>query len=76
MDVRSLWLPDHSVQALKMISANGPLQLNELQVDDVMSLGGHELIALVDDASVHVTRQGARFLSASETRSGSPQAAR
>lgn len=68
MDIRSLWLPDHSVQALKMIARTGPLPLAALHVDELMSLGGHGLIALTPDSAVATTRQGARFLSVAEAR--------
>jgi hypothetical protein len=61
METRSIRLGTPQIELLERISSAGSLPLDDLQIDDVMSLGGLRLISLDADA-VRMTPRGQRFL--------------
>ena len=61
METRSIRLGTPQLELLERISSAGSLPLDDLQLDDVMSLGGLRLISL-DAETVRMTPRGQRFL--------------
>lgn len=61
METRSIRLGTPQLELLEKISSAGSLPLDDLQIDDVMSLGGLRLISLEAD-TVRMTPRGKRFL--------------
>lgn len=61
METRSIRLGAPQLELLEKISSAGSLPLDDLQLDDVMSLGGLRLISLEADI-VRMTARGQRFL--------------
>lgn len=61
METRSIRLGTPQLELLERLSSAGSLPLDDLQIDDVMSLGGLRLISL-DADSVRMTPRGQRFL--------------
>jgi hypothetical protein len=61
METRSIRLGTPQLELLEKIHHAGTLPLDDLQLDDVMALGGLSLISL-DAGTVRMTPRGNRFL--------------